>query len=178
MNYEEELQELKKRVKELERHTLKINKELTVSVPYIKFTDDTPFIPTRTKDGDCGFDAYAAQNVRLLPHTASKVPLGVGFIIPEPFGIKCETRSGNFLKGINIGSAWVDRGYRGQVHALVQNTTDNEIQILKGDRICSLELELTFKINFVDAKEVYTEEEFNNIMNTERGATGFGSSGN
>ena len=178
MNYEDEIQELKKRIKDLEKHTLKMNKEVVVSVPYIQFVEDTPFIPTRTKDGDCGFDAYAAENVYLRPGQSSKVPLGVGFIIPEPFGIKCETRSGNFLKGINIGSAWVDRGYRGQVHALVQNISNESIQIHKGDRICSLELELTFKINFVDAREVYSEEEYNKVMNTERGSTGFGSSGN
>ena len=179
MNYEEEIQLLNKRVKDLEKHTLKINKEAVISVPYIKFVDDnTQFIPTRTKNGDCGFDAYAASEVIIPPHSSMKVPLGIGFIIPEPFGIKCETRSGNFLKGLNIGSAWVDRGYRGQVHALVQNITDAPITINKGDRVCSLELEFTFKINFVDAKEVYSDEEYAKIMNTERGATGFGSSGN
>lgn len=175
MTLERRVFELEKAIKELNKHALMDNKELTVKVPYFTFGDAQ--VPTRKKDGDCGYDAYALGTVTIPAHSGAKVPLGIGVIIPEPFGIKAETRSGNFLKGINVGSAWVDRGYRGQINALIQNITDKDIVIEKGDRPCSIELELTFKAEFVDAKEFYGDK-FDEIMNTERGATGFGSSGN
>lgn len=171
------LNSLEKLVNELDKTTIKNNKELTVKVPYIDFgLDDKCKLPTRKKKGDCGYDAYALTDVTILPHTAKKVPLGIGLIIPEPFGVKAETRSGNHLDCLNIGSAWVDRGYRGQINALIQNVSNKAITIHKGDRPCSIELLLTFKMDLVPAKDYYSEEEYKEIMNTERGTTGFGSS--
>lgn len=153
------------------------NKELTVNVPYIDFgIDEETKLPVRKKEGDCGYDAYALEEVTIAPHSGAKVPIGIGLIIPEPFGVKAETRSGNFINGLNIGSAWVDRGYRGQIHCLVQNITDEPITIHKGDRPCAIELELTFNMNLVPAKEYYSPEEYEKVMNTERGSSGFGSS--
>lgn len=171
------LEELAKRVQRLEQRIIPNDKEFEVTVPYIDFgIDDITKLPNRKKDGDCGYDAFALEEVTIEPHSGTKVPLGIGLIIPEPFGVKAETRSGNFISGLNIGSAWVDRGYRGQINCLIQNITDEPITIHKGDRPCSIELELTFKMNLVPAKEYYTPEEYEKVMNTERGATGFGSS--
>lgn len=179
LEIEARLHELTARVKELEETTVKSNKELEIPIGVIPFGEDYQ-VPTRKKEGDCGYDAYALEDVTIEPHSGAKVPLGIGLIIPEPFGVKAETRSGNHLKGLNVGSAWVDRGYRGQINALMQNITDEPITIHKGDRPCSIELELTFKMKFVSIDEYcdYYSLNKDEVMNTERGATGFGSSGN
>ena len=170
---------LEMRIKFLEETNLNISREQTVKIPYIDFgLDEQTKLPERKKDGDCGFDSYALETVVVPAHGTAKVPLGIGVIIPEPFGIKAETRSGNFLKGLNVGKAWVDRNYRGQINALMQNITNEDITINKGDRPCSIDLELTFNMEFIPAKEYYTEEEYNNIMNTNRKDAAFGSSGN
>ena len=95
MTLERRVFELEKAIKELNKHALMDNKELTVKVPYFTFGDAQ--VPTRKKDGDCGYDAYALETVTIPAHSGAKVPLGIGVIIPEPFGIKAETRSGNFL---------------------------------------------------------------------------------
>lgn len=176
---EEKLAELEKEVRILKKTSISAMKELTINIPYIDFgIDEKTKIPERKKDGDCGFDAYALEDTVIPAHGATKVPLGIGVIIPEPFGIKAETRSGNFLKGLNVGKAWVDRNYRGQINALMQNITNEDITINKGDRPCSIDLILTFNMNFIPAKDYYDEEEYEKIMNTERGTSAFGSSGN
>lgn len=178
MYLEEEVRMLKSQVNMLLETYMRRDKELEVTVPYIDFgIDDETKLPIRKKDGDCGYDAYALEEVIIAPHSGAKVPLGIGLIIPEPFGVKAETRSGNFISGLNIGSAWVDRGYRGQINCLIQNITDEPITIHKGDRPCAIELEMTYKMRLVPAKEYYTPEEYEKIMNTERGDSGFGSSG-
>lgn len=159
-------------------NTISSVQELSIPVGVIDFgLDNETKLPERKKEGDCGYDAYALEDVTIEPHSAEKVPLGIGLIIPEPFGVKAETRSGNHLKGLNIGSAWVDRGYRGQINALVQNITDEPITIHKGDRPCAIELELTFNMKLVSLDEyckIYnvSKEE---IMNTERKDNAFGS---
>jgi len=168
----QQLESLRHRVEFLEKNALILTEEREVIVPYIDFgIDELTKLPNRKKDGDCGYDAFALEDVTIEPHSGTKIPLGIGLIIPEPFGVKAETRSGNFIKGINIGSAWVDRGYRGQINCLIQNITDEPITIHKGDRPCSIELELTFNMKLVPAKEYYTPEEYEKIMNTERGAS-------
>lgn len=178
-----ELSRLKSEIRDLKglvKNTVSNNKELTVKVGVIDFgLDEKTKLPNRKKEGDCGYDAFALEDITIQPHTGTKVPLGIGLIIPEPFGVKAETRSGNFINGLNVGSAWVDRGYRGQINCLIQNITDEPITIHKGDRPCSIELELTFKMDLVSIDEYckYYGLSKDEVMNTERGDTGFGSSG-
>ena len=174
------VRELNSTVNVLSSRVLYNDEEFTVDVPYLNFgIDEEAKLPNRAKEGDCGYDAYALEDITIEPHTGAKVPLGIGLIIPEPFGVKAETRSGNHLKGLNIGSAWVDRGYRGQIHALIQNITDEPITIHKGDRPCAIELELTFKMDIVSLDEYCTYYNLNKdeVMTTERGASGYGSTG-
>lgn len=170
------VRELNSTINVLSSRVLYNDEEFTVDVPYLNFgIDEEAKLPNRAKEGDCGYDAYALETVTIAPHTGIKVPLSIGMIIPEPFGVKAETRSGNFIRGLNIGSAWVDRGFRGQINALVQNITDEPITIKKGDRPCSIAPELTFGMNLVPAEEYFTESELNEMMNTERGTSGYGS---
>ena len=179
-DFEKRLVELEKKVEDLELSKVDRFKELEIPVGVINFNPDgEPILPTRKKEGDCGYDAYALEEVTINPHSGTKIPLGIGLIIPEPFGVKAETRSGNHIAGLNVGSAWVDRGYRGQINCLIQNITDEPITIHKGDRPCSIELELTFKMKFMTPEE-YCEHyalDYDEVMNTERGAAGFGSTG-
>lgn len=169
---------LEMRIDWLEHNTLNKVKEPTIKIPYIDFgIDEETKVPERKRSGDCGFDAYALETTVIPAHGAAKVPLGIGVIVPEPFGIKAETRSGNFLKGLNVGQAWVDRNYRGQINALMQNITNEDIVINKGERPCSIDLIYSYNMEFVPAKEYFGEEKYNELMNTERGEKAFGSSG-
>ena len=66
MTLEEKVEQLEKQVEYLNKHVLMDNKELTVKVPY--FTFGNAQVPTRKKDGDCGYDAYALETVTIPAH--------------------------------------------------------------------------------------------------------------
>lgn len=159
--------------------------ESVIKVPYIDFSnEDTELmLPKRNREGDIGYDAFSHERVVIPPHSSAKVSLGIGVIIPNGFGIACRTRGGNWLKGLLVGPAHVDLNYRGVINALLYNVSDNEIVIEKGDRPCSIDIYKTFAIEWQsldDFQKDYdlSDEEMKDIMNTNRGDKGFGSSGN
>lgn len=161
-----------------------LNGERQIDIPYWTENEDAK-LPERKKEGDAGYDAYANEDKVIKAHSADKVSLGVGVGVPVGFGIHARNRSGNFLGKnydgchISIGDAWVDPNYRGIFNALIQNNTDKDIEVKKGDRVCSIDLEMTFGINFIPVKE-YCEKHnitVEDFMNTNRGTTGFGNTG-
>lgn len=154
--------------------------EHKVTIPYIDFSGDGELmLPKRNKEGDIGYDAYAHETVTIQPHSSAKVPLGIGAIIPKGYSIAARTRSGRWLNGLLVGNAHVDLNYRGQINALMFNVTDEPITIEKGERPCSIDLFKTVEIEWQPLNEYMeenglTEEQ---VMNTNRGDTGFGNSG-
>lgn len=158
--------------------------EQEIEVPYW-FENDKAQLPIRKKEGDVGYDAYANETKVIKAHSADKVSLGIGIGVPIGFGVHARNRSGNFLGAnyngqIVIGDAWVDPNYRGIINALIQNTSDEDIEIKAGDRVCSIDLTKTYGIKFIPVEE-YCERHgitLEDFMNTNRGTNGFGSTGN
>lgn len=168
---------LEERVSELEKI---IYGEQEVVIPYINFNDNNDVsLPKRNKDGDIGYDAFARETTIVPAHSSAKVPLGIGVIIPEGFSIAARTRGGRWLNGLLVGNAHVDLNYRGEINALLYNVTDNDIVIEKGERPCSIDLFKTCKIKWQSLEDYIKETGLtkDEIMNTNRGATGFGFSG-
>jgi len=153
--------------------------EQKVKVPFFTF-DDNAQLPKRNRDGDIGYDCFATEIIVIEPHSSAKIPLGVGFIVPNGYSIACRTRSGKWLEGLLIGNAHVDCNYRGQINCLAFNVTNEPITINKGDRPCSLDLFKTYEIEFQPIKQYLEETGLSeeDIMNTNRGSNGHGSSGN
>ena len=148
-----------------------------MKIQFIDFgIDEECKLPLRKRPiGDCGYDCFARETVTIPAHGAAKVPLGFGMIIPEGYTAYMHNRGGNFLRGLSVGDALIDLNYRGEVNALMQNITDKDIIIEKGERPCSMVLTPNIDIDWI------SEEEANNIYlalnGAERGANGFGSSG-
>ena len=175
------LAQLENRITTLEHMMETMNcTENTIQVPYLDFSGDGELmLPKRNKEGDIGYDAYAHETVTIPAHGSAKVSLGIGTIIPEGFGIACRTRGGRWLEGLLVGPAHIDLNYRGCINALLYNVTDKDITIEKGERPCSLDIYKTYSIEWVSLEDYMketglTKEE---IMNTNRGDTGFGNSG-
>lgn len=163
-----------------------INGEQQIDIPYfVQEGKEEQFkLPERKKDGDIGYDAYTVEDVVIKAHSGDKVSLGLGMIIPIGWGVHARNRSGNYIgktyeSPIDIGDAWVDNNYRGIIHALVQNNGDKDIEIKAGERVCSIELTRTYGINFIPLEEYCKRHDLNidEVMNTNRGITGFGASG-
>ena len=138
--------------------------------------DDVCKRPERKRPiGDCGYDCYARVTTTIPAHGAAKVPLGFGMVIPEGYTAYMHNRGGTFLRGLSIGDALIDLNYRGEVNALMQNITDEDIVIERGERPCSMVLQPNCDIDWINDEEA---EEINRLLNgDERGSSAFNSSG-
>ena len=144
-------------------------KEITVE---IKRLDKDVALPKYAKPGDAGLDLCASQDVELLPGKRAMIPTGLAIALPEGFAGFVQPRSGLAVReGLSIVNTpgLVDSGYRGELKIIAINTDDeNTISIKRGDRIAQLVIQ---EVPIVDLVEV------DELSETERGASGFGSSG-
>ena len=143
-----------------------------LNIPIIRLIDDAT-IPIYAKSGDAGADLVAAESVVLDPGGGrALISTGVAIAIPKGFAGFVQPRSGLALKhGITCLNTpgLIDSGYRGELKVLLINTDPNEIfEINKGERIAQLVIQKVEECNFQEVEE---------LPDSERGETGFGSSG-
>ena len=112
-------------------------------------------LPTRAHENDAGADVYVLKDNILYPHTTTKVPLGFGLELPDGYAAFIFPRSGMSSKGIVCELPPVDSGYRGEIHAIVSNLTDEFYQIREGDRIGQIVITPVVLADFIthDIKE-------------------------
>ena len=143
-----------------------------LNIPIIRLIDDA-IIPNYAKPGDAGADLVAAESVVLEAGGGrALISTGVAIAIPEGFAGFVQPRSGLALKhGITCLNTpgLIDSGYRGELKVLLINTDPNETyEVNKGERIAQLVIQKVEECNFQDVEE---------LPDSERGETGFGSSG-
>lgn len=135
--------------------------------------------PAQAKPGDAGFDIVSAIVVLIPPHTVAIVP--TPFLLADapdylPDGsdyyIKVNSRSGLAARhGLFPITGTIDKGYRGQIKIVLMNGGAGAAVLAAGDRIAQL---VVHKIEADNLKFELTEDE---VVETTRGASGFGSSG-
>ena len=134
-----------------------------MKIKLIKF--DNFKAPNRAHYNDSGADVFAAEDVVLKAHSVYAVPLGVGTILPDGYDIVIHCKSGLSKKGIWAANAPVDAGYRGEIHAILYNTTDEPFTFNEGDKVGQLVVRPVVYAEFVDS------------LGDERGDGAFGSTG-
>lgn len=97
-----------------------------------------------------------------------RIPTGIKLELPKGYYGDIKPRSGLFLKGINI-SGVIDSDYRGEVFIIVQNMSMCAIEIEHHQKIAQFSILKRENILFNRVLEIKSD--------TERGASGFGSSG-
>lgn len=126
-------------------------------------------LPKRAHDNDAGADVYARipdEVFQIDPHITVKIPLGIGLELPDGYMACVYPRSGLASKGIVCELPPIDSGYRGEIHVIVHNGSDEPFVVKNGDRIGQLVVTPVVIADFV------TEFE-----SEERGAAAFGSTG-
>ena len=127
--------------------------------------------PTFGTKGAACFDLYASEDVFIGSGDTKAVPTGLAFEVPEGFCLTIYSRSSSFSKlGLTIVPLIVDSDYRGEVmvFARYEERYPGYRLIKKGQRIAQ------FKIERLEPTEIV---EVNELSQTERGAGGFGSTG-
>ena len=132
--------------------------------------------PTYAKEGDSGFDLRAFINdpVTLKPLERKLIPTGLKFELSPNTELQVRPRSGMALKhGISVLNTpgTVDEGYRGDVGIIAVNLSNEDYTIQPGERIAQAVI-----MNVVGHR-LSNLEKVDNLTETERGNTGYGSSG-
>ena len=131
-------------------------------------------LPKYMSDHAAGMDLYAAVEATTIiaPGGWKLVPTGLAIALPDGYEAQVRPRSGLALKqGVSILNTpgTVDADYRGEVGVILMNHSQQDLVINRGDRIAQMIINKIERIEFEEVAELPT---------TERGAGGFGHTGN
>lgn len=91
--------------------------------------------PDRAHYNDAGADVFSLDNYVINPGETLKVPLGIGLEIPDGYvGFICP-KSGLSSRGLVSELSPIDSGYRGEIHVILHNQSDEKIMINKNKKI-------------------------------------------
>lgn len=115
-------------------------------------------------DNDAGVDIRLIEDITIAPQ--STVTVGCGFGLKLPTGVMAQiiTRSSISKQNITIGNAPIDSSYTGEIHMMVSNNSNNELQFKTGERLAQLVILPIINFKLVDNLNL-------------RGQNGLGSSG-
>ena len=143
-----------------------------MTIPVKRLTESAT-IPTKSRKTDAGYDLYADEDIAIYPEETRLISTGIAFAIPDGYAGLIWDRSGLGSKGIHRHAGVVDSSYRGEVKVALSNSrfggdVDNTYLIAKGDRIAQILFQKVPHFELVEAEE---------LDDTNRGSSGFGSSG-
>src|SRR4051812_38657869 len=127
--------------------------------------------PARARPGDAGYDLRATERVSIPQDGRRLVGTGIAIALPEGVAGLVTPRSGLAIEhGITLLNApgLIDPNYRGEIKAILHNTSERRYTVEIGDRIAQLLLVPYW------APELQVVDR---LVDTERGPDGFGSSG-
>lgn len=135
--------------------------------------DQSLGLPAYETSGAAGADVRANMDadVTLHPGERALIPTGLHMAIPQGYEVQIRPRSGLALKqGITALNApgTIDSDYRGPVGVILINHGTNRVIIKHGDRIAQMVVAPVIQATF---------RAVDNLDATERGTSGFGSTG-
>jgi dUTP pyrophosphatase len=143
-----------------------------IDVVQLDHAKDLPLPAYETADA-AGMDVRAAlsEPITLAPGERKAIPTGLKMAIPSGYEVQVRPRSGLAIKkGITMINApgTVDADFRGEVHVLIVNHSDEPFVVEHGERIAQLVVAPVVQAtwNVVDT-----------LDETARGEGGFGSTG-
>ena len=128
-------------------------------------------LPSYASEGAAGLDVVAAEDLTLQPGGRHAVATGFALAIPPGFEVQVRPRSGLALKhGITCLNTpgTIDSDYRGEVKVILANLGSEPFEDRRGERIAQLVPAPVLRAAFIEVDE---------LDSTERGAGGFGSTG-
>ena len=147
---------------------------LNPSVKFVKTHDDAQLPKANNSDigtGDSGYDLTAVENVLIPSNGSAVVSVGLTLAyIEKGFWFRIEPRSGlGFKHNLQPHLGVIDNGYRGDLGVKLYNFSSTSYTVNKGDRIAQ----------FVVYPLIHPQCEWaDDVVESDRGAKGFGSSGN
>ena len=109
--------------------------------------------PYRAHDNDAGADVYMPYDYTLQPGEIAKVPLGFGIEVPDGYAGYVFPRSSMAVKGLVCELPPVDSSYRGEIHAIISNVSNEVHTIQKDTRIGQLVITPVVIADFVSERD-------------------------
>ena len=125
-------------------------------------------LPQRATALSAGADLYSDGEVHIAAWSRAIVPTGISIGLPESTYGRIAPRSGLAVRGLDVAAGVVDADYRGEVKVLLVNNSQNPFTVMPGMRVAQL---------IVERMEPCVVIEVPALDATDRGAGGFGSSG-
>jgi dUTP pyrophosphatase len=160
---------------------------MTIKIKFKKLVPEAK-LPTKGKPGDAAYDLYCIEKFELLPGQTKKVRTGLQLADmpledgPDLLFLQIEGRSGVASNGVYPLGGVVDAIYRGEIQVILHNGNDTwdyhhnyfdemngALSFNPGDRVAQIILRRTPKDVVLEETEEVTE--------TSRGSSGFGSTG-
>lgn len=139
-------------------------------VKYKKLNDDA-IMPTRGSEYAAGYDLYSNTSGNIYPGDTVLFGTGISMVLPEHTFGGIYARSGLATKrGLRPANCVgvIDSDYRGEIIVAIHNDSSRVQRIDYGDRIAQLIIQPYIVAEF---------EEVTELPDTDRGAGGFGSTG-
>lgn len=139
--------------------------------------NEDAILPEKYSEEAAGYDvAVCLQNefALLPPHTSKTFTTGLVIEPPEGYFIALYSRSGIAKKrGLRLGNCVgvCDNDYRGELKVIIHNDTDTTQKVVNHERVAQI---VFLPYQHCDFEEVSSASE---LSNTERGESGFGSTG-
>ena len=130
-------------------------------------------LPKYETNGSSGMDLTAdiEKEVEIEPGKTSIIPTGISVSIPKNFEIQIRSRSGLAAKSqvsVLNSPGTIDADYRGELKVILINSSNKTFVVERGARIAQMVLCPIVKAKF---------KEVDNLDDTIRGDSGFGSTG-
>lgn len=125
-------------------------------------------LPSRGTPLAAGLDLRTRDQLVIYPGEKALIHTGFAVEIPPNYEGTIRPRSSMSKRGLHIYFGTIDADYRGELLIGVQNISELKIEIPAGDRIAQL---------VISRVELYDPVEVEELSDTERGAGGFGSTG-
>jgi dUTP pyrophosphatase len=155
--------------------------------------DENATLPKFAKQGDSGFDLYTLEDVTIMANETKLIKTGIAIDLQEGYEAQVRPRSGVSLNGakgcfkyiyspfsydehiltpsspyLRVFLGTIDSGYKGDIGIITYNQENYDVLIPKGTRLAQC---VVVKIPILQIEEV------KHISQSQRGETGFGSSG-
>jgi len=131
-------------------------------------------LPAYSTEWSAGMDIRANLDAPvMMKHLERKlIPTGLFIELPQGYEAQIRPRSGMALKrGVSVlnSPGTIDADYRGEIGIILINLSGQDVTIEDGERICQM---------IISKHETITWESVDQIDETNRGAGGFGHTGN